>query len=148
MRRWLAFVLLPISFSATYALDPGTAKGIMHVGTETITLTHAYAQLHDNAEGLLDRPREMRILIVDRKVQQEALNGLVFLPVRAMAREDKVRGLLLTFAPHDRTNVVVTFLYPPGSPRRVAAHAVARAQRGGHEATAHREPACGRRDRG
>jgi hypothetical protein len=115
MRRWLPFVLL-LSFSATDALDPGTAKGIMQVGEETIALTHAYAQLHDNAEGLLDQPQEMRILIADREVEQEALNGLVFLPVRAMAREDKIRGLLLTFDPHDRDNVVVTFLYPPVSP--------------------------------
>src|SRR5262245_4406014 len=116
MRRLLPFVLLLISFSASYAIDPGIAKGIMQVGRETITLTHAYAQLYDNAEGLLDRSKEMRILIVDREVKQEVLDGLVFLPVMAMAREDKVRGLLLTFDPHERNNVVVTFLHPSVSP--------------------------------
>jgi len=33
-----------------------------------------------------------------------------------MARQGKVRGLLLTFDPHDHTNVTVTFLYQPGHP--------------------------------
>jgi len=102
--------------TVSHAIDPGTAHGTLHVGKETITLTHAYAQLHDNTEGLLDRPKEMRILIVDREVKQEALNGVAFLPAMAMAREDKVRGLLLTFDPNDRNNVLVTFLYPPDSP--------------------------------
>jgi hypothetical protein len=88
----------------------------MQVGGETIPLTHTYAPLHDNAEGLLDRPKEMRILIVDREVEQAVLNGLVFLPVIALAREDKVRGLVLIFDPNDRDNVVITFLYPPAHP--------------------------------
>jgi hypothetical protein len=81
-----------MSFSATYALDPGTAKGTMQMGQETIPLTHAYAQLHDNAEGLLARPKEMRILIVDRQVKREVLNGLVFLPVLAMTRAQNISG--------------------------------------------------------
>jgi hypothetical protein len=68
MLRWLPFMLLPVSFSTTYAIDSGTAQGTLHIGRETITLTHAYAQLHNNTEGPLDRSKKMRILIVDREV--------------------------------------------------------------------------------
>jgi hypothetical protein len=115
MHSFLWGVFLLIACSAAYALDPGTAQGKLQIGPTTIPLTHAYAQLHDNAEGLLSRPKELRILITDREVKQEVLHGLVFLPVEEMAREGKVRGLLLLFDPHDRTHGVVMFLYPPAS---------------------------------
>jgi hypothetical protein len=110
----LLFLLpLMLASSPVHAIDPGFARGSLRVGSETIQLTHSYAQLHDNAEGVLEHPREMRVLIVDREVDQNVLNGLVFLPVRAMAQEDKVRGLLITLDPNDRSKALVTVLYPP-----------------------------------
>src|SRR5947207_858010 len=101
------------SASGASGIDPGTAKGTMRVGNDTITLTHAYAHLHDNAEGALDRPTELRVLITDHEVKQETLRGLVFLPVMTLAREGKVRGLLLRFHPGDLTRVDVTMLLQP-----------------------------------
>ena len=104
------------SASGASGIDPGTAKGTLRVGDETITLTHAYAHVHDNAEGVLDAPRHMRILVVDREMKPDVLHGLVFLPVMTLAREGKVRGLLLTFRPDDLTHVQVTVLAPPAGP--------------------------------
>ena len=51
---FLAFFVLCVQFA--YAIDPGTAKGTLAVNDETIIFTHSYTHLHDNAEGLLDRP--------------------------------------------------------------------------------------------
>jgi hypothetical protein len=112
----LPFLLIVSSSSGAFGIDPGTAKGTMRVGDDTITLTHAYALVHDNAEGVLDGPRHMRILAVDREMKPDVLHGLVFLPVMTLAREGKVRGLLLTFRPDDLTQVQVTMLYPPAGP--------------------------------
>jgi len=98
------------------AIDPGTVQGSVQVNQETIGLTHSYAHLHDNAEGLLDRPRELRIVLTDREIAQDALRGIVFLPVMQMAREGKVRGLMVRLDPNNHHNLLVTLLYPPSGP--------------------------------
>ncbi len=72
------------------ALDPGAAEGSLQVNEETISLSRAYSHLHDNAEGLLHSPKELRILLVDREVSQEALEGIAFLPVEEMAKEGRI----------------------------------------------------------
>ncbi len=105
-----------VSFQSVFAIDPGTVQGTFQVNTESIQLTQAYAHLHDNAEGLLDRPKELRIVLADREVPQEALAGIAFLPVEDMAKEGRVRGLLLKLDPADRHLVLVTLLYPPANP--------------------------------
>src|SRR5262245_6840359 len=112
----LTFLFVMANPSRASAIDPGTAKGALRVGDDTIALTHAYAHLHDNAEGALDRPTELRVLITDREVKQETLRGLVFLPITTLAREGKVRGLLVRFDPADPTKVEVTLLLPPVNP--------------------------------
>ena len=43
------FLLIMSSSSGALGIDPGTAKGTMRVGDDTITLTRAYAHVHDNA---------------------------------------------------------------------------------------------------
>lgn len=116
MKSFIWFVLLLLPVAPAFAIDPGVAEGTMEVANVMMPLTHACAQLHDNAEGLLDHPQELRIVVADREVSQEALNGLVFLPVRAMAREGTVRGLLITFNPKEPTKVLVTILAPPADP--------------------------------
>jgi hypothetical protein len=110
----ISLVIAPLQ--SVLAIDPGTAQGSLQIGSETIALSQACAQLHDNAEGLLDRPKELRILLTDREVPQAALNGIVFLPVEQMAKEGQVRGLLLRLDPADCSHVLVTLLYPPASP--------------------------------
>lgn len=110
----LFLIVLPTN--PTSAIDPGTVQGSLHVNKESIPLTHAYAQHHDNAEGLLDRPKEMRIVLADREIPQDSLSGIAFLPVTRMAREGKVRGLLFQFDPADKTRALVTLLRKPSQP--------------------------------
>ena len=118
MRRLqLSLLLLSLSLSAAaVALDPGRAEGSIQVNGETITLAHVRAVMHDNAEGLLDRPQELRILVTDREVPSEALYGVAYLPVEQMAKRGQVHGILILIDPAKRGDVTVTVLYPPPMP--------------------------------
>lgn len=108
---FLAFFVLCVQ--SAYAIDPGIARGALSVNDETISLTHAYAHLHDNAEGLLDRPKELRIVLSDREIPYKSLRGIAFLPVTHMAKENRVRGLLLILDPNVQSKVLVTLLKQP-----------------------------------
>ena len=112
MRFILLLALLLPPFHAL-AIDPGTVKGTLQIGSSTVPLKFAAAHLHDNAEKLLDRPKELRILVADREVPQEALAGIAFPPVMQLAREGKVKGLLLRVDPGDRNQVLITVLSAP-----------------------------------
>jgi hypothetical protein len=117
MRLLLPLVLLCASLPQdVFAIDPGRVQGFLQVNDKTIALTQVYAHLHDNAEGLIDRPKELRLLLVDREVPQEALADIAFLPVEQMAREGRVQGLLLRLDPSDNKRLLVTLLYPPTEP--------------------------------
>lgn len=98
------------------AIDPPEAKGVFYVEGEAIPLTHAHAHLHDNAEGVLDRSPELRILLADREVRREVMEGLVFLPVEEMARQGEVRGLLIQMTPEEPNEINITYLEAPGEP--------------------------------
>ena len=111
----LSLILLPLQ--PAHAIDAGAAKGALKAGGKDVALNHAIAYQLDNAEGLLDRPREMRIALTDREVPQSALAGIAFPPVTQLAREGKVQGLLLRFDPADRKSVYVTYLAAPSDPR-------------------------------
>lgn len=113
---WLLLLLCVALPQAGWAIDPGRVQGSLQVNGQALALTHAYAHLHDDAEGLLARPQELRLLLVDREVPQESLDGIVFLPVKQMAREGKVRGLLLKLDPRDLQHLEVTLLAPPAAP--------------------------------
>jgi hypothetical protein len=95
------------------AIDPGRVQGSFQVNDKAIALTQAYAHLHDNAEGILDSPNELRLLLVDREVPQTSLAGIGFLPVERMAIEGRVQGLLLRLNPNNHNRLLVTLLYPP-----------------------------------
>ena len=112
---WILAVLL-ISSQAAQAIDTGTLSGMLRIGDEVVELREVYAHFHDNAEGLLDRPKEMRIVLSDRPIPQESLRGIAFLPVTRLAREGKVVGLLLQFDPKDQHRMVVTLLRNPSQP--------------------------------
>lgn len=110
----LSFLLLSfLCFQTAYAIDPGRVQGNLTINNETIELKEAYAHFHDNAEGLLDRPKEIRIVLADRRIPQESLRGIAFLPVTTLAKEGNVRGLLLQFDPGDQSKMVVTILRTP-----------------------------------
>ncbi|MDK9718015.1 MAG: hypothetical protein OEL57_08915 [Trichlorobacter sp.] len=95
------------------AIDPGTANGSLTVGATVVNLTHSYAHLHDNAEDGPNSKKEMRILVADRAVQQEAIAGLnPFFTLSAMVRKGTVRGVLVRFDPAKPKEVVVTVLFP------------------------------------
>ena len=119
--KWMLLIVvvtLCVSFpDRALAIDPGTATGTLIIDQNVIVLKHAYAHLHDNAEGCLDTPKEMRILLTDREVPQEALAGLKpFLTLSEMLKQDKLRGVLLRFNPATPNSVVITALYPPKDP--------------------------------
>ena len=111
----LSFLLVTIP--AAFALDPGIAKGSLQVGGKDVPLKFSIAYLHDNAENLLDRLRELRIVLSDREIPQDALSGVGIPPVMQMAREGKVRGLLLRLDPGNLKQVLVTLLDAPADPR-------------------------------
>ena len=110
----LVFLALFATPSISSAIDPGSATGTLTVDGDTVPLKYAYAHLHDNAEGWLDTKKEMRILVSDRDVPQEAISGLnLFTTLSEMVMEGSVRGVLLRFDPGKPKSVVVTVLYPP-----------------------------------
>lgn len=117
MRRRLLFMALSCAaVLPAFAIDPGTVQGSLRVNDKTIELRQAYAHLHDNAEGLLDRPKELRILLTDREVPQESLIGIAFLPVENRGRDGQVQGLLLKLNPDMPDNINATLLLAPAQP--------------------------------
>jgi hypothetical protein len=111
-------LLLTCLPQAALAIDQGRVQGSFQVNDKAIALTQAYALLQDNAEGLLDLPKELRLLLVDREVPQESLAGIGFLPVEQIAREGKVQGLLLRLDPDDHKHLLVTLLFSPTDHRQ------------------------------
>jgi len=117
MKLLWPLILLLVSFPQYgFAIDPGRIQGFFQVNEQAVVLTQAYAHLHDNAEGLLGRPQELRILLVDREVPQEALAGISLLAVEQMAKDGGVQGLLLKLDPNDQKRLEVTPLYSPAEP--------------------------------
>jgi len=95
------------------AIDPGVASGRYKDGEADVSFSHAIALELDNTEGLLDSPKELRVLLTDREVPVAVLYGQAFPPVWTMAQQGKVQGLLLKFDPADRGAVVITVLAKP-----------------------------------
>jgi hypothetical protein len=121
MKLFLFLLLAPffVMTRPESSIDPGVAKGSLRVNEKTITLRHAYAHLHDNAEGLLEQTERFRVLFTDREVPSNALDGIAFLPVMDLARQGQVQGLLFEMAHDDPNNVVMTLLLPPSGPGRL-----------------------------
>ena len=95
------------------AIDAGQAKGVLRVGDERIELSHAHAHFHDNAEGILDRPKELRIVVADSAVSVGELSGTKFLPIEERAKQGGIKGVLIVLDPADPNKLNVTYLYPP-----------------------------------
>ncbi|MBK9163420.1 MAG: hypothetical protein IPM21_05805 [Acidobacteria bacterium] len=98
--------------STSFALGADRVSGTLTIKGRAIPVRHVYALLHDNAEGLLHYPTELRILITDRKVPLDSLYGINFLPVGDLAKWGEVEGILLRFDPKNLSEVDLTVLMP------------------------------------
>lgn len=112
-RRNILATALALAAGPAWAIDAGTATGRYKDDDVDVTFSHAVALELDNTEGLLDSPREMRVLLADRELPASVLYGQSFPPVWRLAQEGKVQGLLLTFDPTRRETLVVTVLATP-----------------------------------
>jgi hypothetical protein len=92
---------------------PDQVDGSMRVDGDTVTLTHVRAHFHDNAEGLMNHKKELRILLTDRAVPGTALYGTSFPPIWQMAMKGEVQGILLDLDPAKPTEVQYILLMKP-----------------------------------
>ncbi len=99
-----------------WADDPASVSGHFNRGGTHIDFSHVIALSQDNTEGLLDHGPQVRVLLTDREIPVEAVYGIAFPPVRAMAKAGAVRGLLLEFDPADKTTLRATILAKPDDP--------------------------------
>jgi hypothetical protein len=107
-----AMLLSAVAFPAV-AAEPGTVQGTFQLRGKTVPVKYVYAQLRDNAEGLMDTPTQLRLLFTDREVPASALSGIVFLPVEDLAKEGRVEGLLVTLDPKHPETIHTTLLSRP-----------------------------------
>ena len=109
------FVAAGLSLAATpaFAIDAGTAAGRYKDDDVEVGFSHAIALEMDNTEGLLDSPRELRVLLTDKDLPISVLCGHAFPPVWFLAKEGQARGLLLTFDPVKRDSMTMTVLAQP-----------------------------------
>lgn len=106
----LAVICFPL---LSFAIDQGTASGTLTVDATIVNLSHSYAHLHDNAEDGPRSKKEMRILVADRVVPQEAIAGQnPFFTLSSLVRKGAVRGVLLRFDPANPKEVIATVLFP------------------------------------
>ena len=112
-------VLFLLGFVPTAAaIDPGRATGYLVVNGTRIELREAYAHLHGNRDGRSRLMPELRIVLADREIPQDALRGQQMLPVLELALNGKVRGLLIRTDPADTTTATVTILAAPAAGSR------------------------------
>lgn len=100
--------------AAAKALAPGTAKGTLTVGKRTFTLTRAYAQMEDDAEGPMPngRKRNLVVLLADAEVSAE--DAADFFRCARLAREDKLHGVMLQIDPDTKQMYLVQIMYMEG----------------------------------
>jgi hypothetical protein len=96
-----------------WAIDPGVATGGYRGDEGAIDVTRSVALAVDNAEGFGDFNRGLRVVLSDVEVLPSALTGIAFPPVRGLARDGKLRGILLEFDPADRKTLFATVLAKP-----------------------------------
>ena len=108
----LVFFLLSVVPTAA-AIDPGRSTGYVQVDESRIELTEAFAHLHRGTGDAPPRADELRIVLADREIPQEALAGADAGRVIELARAGAVRGILIRLNPDDPGNVTLTVLEPP-----------------------------------
>lgn len=111
-----AAVAVAAAPQAVLAADAGAASGAYRDDGLNLPFRHAVAMLLDNAEGVQEHARTLRVLLSDVEAPPQVLHGLVFPPVRALARAGRIRGVLLEFDPADRNSLQATVLARPDDP--------------------------------
>src|SRR5690349_15904489 len=101
-RRSLLAAGLALAASPALAIDAGTASGRYKDDEFDVAFSHAVALELDNAEGLLDSPKQIRVLLTDKEMPVSALYGQAFPPIWRMAQDGQVKGLYLRIDPADR----------------------------------------------
>ena len=96
----------------SFAIDPGRAEGFLAAAGLRLEMTEAFACLHDHPPKERGLARELRIVLADREISQQALAGPDERGVLELARSGQVRGLLLTLDPGDPDSVQATLLAP------------------------------------
>ena len=107
----LAIIVLSMSFAVYGAND---LEGTFTANGEPVPFRHVYALLHDNNEGVLSSPTQLRLLLTDVEVPVDSLYGLYFLPIGDLGREGKAKVLLLQFDPANYSEVDMMVLLPNG----------------------------------
>lgn len=107
--------LQPLASAAPAAFGSVTLNG------QQIRIAHIAAQMHDNAEGVVELP--LRIVFSDRPVPPGALDGGMALGVQQLARAGQVRGLMLRIDPAKPNQASLTLLDKPVDERTSLAFA-------------------------
>jgi hypothetical protein len=108
----LVFFLLTVVPTAA-AIDPGRSTGYVQIDESCIELTEVFAHLHRGSGAAPPRADELRIVLADREIPQEALAGADAGRVIELARAGAVRGILIRLNPDDPGDVTLTVLEPP-----------------------------------
>lgn len=112
----LVVLVVTAVFSPSARGQAGTVQGTLSINGKPVGISHAYVHLHNNEEKVISRPRELRILLADREVPSDALNGVGFSPIWDLAREGKVRGILMELDPAKPDNLNIVILDKPSEP--------------------------------
>ena len=107
----LVIIILSMSQAVAGVTD---LDGTFTADGKDVPFRHIKALLHDNAEGLLSSPTQLRLLITDVEVPIDSLYGLYFLPAGDLGRQGKAKVLLLQFDPSNYSDVDMTILLPEG----------------------------------
>lgn len=112
----LMLCVVPFGLLAVGSAQAGpgaTVDGAFKIGDRKFALKKAYAHFHDNTEGLLGYPKELRVVLTDTEIPPESIQGLSFLPVEELARRGEVHGLILKLDPANPNSVMLTLLDKP-----------------------------------
>lgn len=118
LQRLIVLMLLvaPLGLLAAGSAQAGpgaSVDGFLKIGDRKIALKKAHAHFHDNTEGLLGYPKELRVVVTDVEIPPVSIQGLAFLPVEELARQGEVHGLILKFDPANPNSVMLTLLDKP-----------------------------------
>ena len=99
MRKAFLAILTIAACSTACSAEPGTSSGRYQDDDRKIVFSHALVLRQDDAEKVRDDGPGYRVLLSAEAIDPLALEGAVFPPVYALARADKLHGVLLDFDP-------------------------------------------------